>query len=44
MKPFDDLNRTAQFRRLARLARRAVLDYDLGDVSLYPLQHIQNAT
>jgi Ser/Thr protein kinase RdoA (MazF antagonist) len=44
MKPFQDLNRTAQFRRLTPLARRALLDYDLGDVALSPLQHIQNAT
>jgi Ser/Thr protein kinase RdoA (MazF antagonist) len=44
MKPFHELNRTAQFRRLAPLARRALLDYCLGEVSLSPLQHIQNAT
>ncbi len=44
MKPFDELNRTGQFRRLTFLARRALLDYDLGEVSLSPLQHIQNAT
>jgi Ser/Thr protein kinase RdoA (MazF antagonist) len=44
MKPFNDLNRTAQFRRLTPLARRALLDYDLGEVSLSALQYIQNAT
>src|SRR4051794_35944033 len=44
MKPFHDLTRTAQFRRLASLARHALRDYDLGDVSLSPLQYIQNAT
>lgn len=44
MKPFHELNRTGQFRRLAPLARRALLDYDLGEVSLFPLQYIQNAT
>jgi Ser/Thr protein kinase RdoA (MazF antagonist) len=44
MKPFDDLNRTAQFRRLTPLARCALLDYDLGEVSLSALQYIQNAT
>jgi Ser/Thr protein kinase RdoA (MazF antagonist) len=44
MKPFDDLDRTAQFRRLTPLARRALLDYDLGEVSLSPLQYVQNAT
>lgn len=43
MKPFDDLSRTAQFRRLKSLACRALLDYDLSDASLTPLQYIQNA-
>ena len=43
MKSFPELNRTAQFRRLAALARCAILDYGLGEVSLSPLQHIQNA-
>jgi Ser/Thr protein kinase RdoA (MazF antagonist) len=44
MVPFSDMNRTAQFRRLTALACRALLDYDVGDVSLSPLQLIQNAT
>ncbi len=43
MIPFYDLNPAAQFRRLAPLARRALLDYDLGEVSLTPLQQSQNA-
>jgi Ser/Thr protein kinase RdoA (MazF antagonist) len=44
MKLFDDLTKTAQFRRLASLAHRALRDYDLGEVSLSPLQYVQNAT
>src|SRR5579871_325879 len=44
MKPFQDLTKTAQFRRLAVLARHALRDYDLGEASLSPLQYIQNAT
>jgi Ser/Thr protein kinase RdoA (MazF antagonist) len=44
MKPFNDLNRTARFRRLTPIARRALLDYDLGEASLSALQYIQNAT
>lgn len=44
MKPFQNLTRAAQFRRLSALARRALRDYDLGDVSLSPLQCVQNAT
>ncbi len=43
MKPFQDLSKTGQFRRLAPLARRALLDYDLGEVSLSTLKHTQNA-
>ncbi len=43
MQPFQDLSKTGQFRRLAPLARRALLDYDLGGVSLSALQHSQNA-
>ena len=44
MKPFHALTKPAQFRRLTSLAHRALRDYDLGDVSLSPLQYIQNAT
>jgi Ser/Thr protein kinase RdoA (MazF antagonist) len=44
MKPFHELTRAGQFRRLASVARHALRDYDLGDVSLSPLQYIQNAT
>lgn len=44
MKPFDVLTKTAQFRRLTSLARNALRDYDLGEVSLSPLQYVQNAT
>src|SRR5262245_32342550 len=44
MKAFCDLKRAAQFRRLTSLARHALLDYDLGDISLSPLQYIQHAT
>lgn len=44
MKAFDDLNRPAQFRRLTRLARRAVAEYEIEDCLLSPLQLVQNAT
>lgn len=44
MKAFGDLNRTAQFRRLTRLARRALAEYEIEDGSLSPLQLVQNAT
>jgi Ser/Thr protein kinase RdoA (MazF antagonist) len=44
MKPFHDLTRAAQFRRLTSLARRALRDYDLENASLSGLQYLQNAT
>jgi Ser/Thr protein kinase RdoA (MazF antagonist) len=44
MKPFHDLTRTARFRRLASLARRALLDYEIGEAALSPLRLLQNAT
>lgn len=44
MRPFHNLSKTAQFRRLTSLAHRAILDYDLGKISFSPLQYIQNAT
>jgi Ser/Thr protein kinase RdoA (MazF antagonist) len=44
MKPFHELARTAQFRRLRPLALRALADYGLGETSVTPLQLVQNAT
>lgn len=44
MRPFHDLTKAAQFRRLTSVARHALNDYDLADVSLVPLQYNLNAT
>lgn len=44
MKPFHDLTKAAQFRRLTSVARQALNDYDVADAALVPLQYTLNAT
>ena len=44
MQAFNELARSAQFRRLTPLARLALAAYDMGDARLCALQLVQNAT
>ena len=44
MIPFDDLTYRGQLRRLRHLAHEALATYNLGDFTLRPLQHRENAT
>lgn len=44
MQPFETLSKRGQVQRLARLARNALTDYDLGEYRLRPIQHGDNTT
>ena len=44
MIPFDDLTYRGQLRRLRHLAHVALATCNLGDFTLRPLQHLENAT
>ena len=44
MTPFEDLTYRGQLRRLRHLALEALASYDLGDFTLRPIQHRENAT
>lgn len=44
MKPFIDLNYGGQIKRLKRLAKQALLDYDLEAAELTTLAHRENTT
>jgi Ser/Thr protein kinase RdoA (MazF antagonist) len=44
MLPYSTLSRSGQFHRIRPLALRALAAYDLGEVSLEPLQHVENTT
>lgn len=44
MTPFEDLTYRGQLRRLRQLALTALASYDLGDFTLRPIQHRENAT
>ena len=44
MTPFEDLTYRGQLRRLRQLALEALASYDLGDFTLRPIQHRENAT
>ncbi len=44
MRPFKDLTRSGQIRRMRRLAEVALTAYDLGEVRLTALQHFFNTT
>jgi hypothetical protein len=44
MTPFYDVSSTAQFCRLRGMAVQALAAYELGDVSVEPLQYSQKAT
>ena len=43
-KPFEDLTRSGQIRRMRQLAETALAAYDLGTVRLTPLMHFFNTT
>ncbi len=44
MTPFEELTFRGQLRRLRQLALEALASYDLGDFTLRPIQHRENAT
>jgi Ser/Thr protein kinase RdoA (MazF antagonist) len=44
MRPFAELTRGGQVRRIKQLAETALVAYDLGDVHLTPLAHFFNTT
>jgi Ser/Thr protein kinase RdoA (MazF antagonist) len=44
MRPFAELTRGGQVRRLKQLAETALTAYDLGDIHLTPLAHFFNTT
>src|SRR5579884_4139845 len=44
MRPFAELTRGGQVRRLKQLAETALAAYDLGNVQLTPLAHFFNTT
>ena len=44
MIPFEELTYRGQLRRLRQLALEALASYDLGDFTLRPIQHRENAT
>lgn len=43
-RPFHELSRAAQFRRLRPLALHALEEFDLGETIVTHLQLVQNAT